>query len=405
MSYYDSHKNKKKTDKETLVAVVSILSVVGVILSILFIVISTINTDPTSTITTSSADDDNNTNLQRAVSTTEEEKSIVPLDQIVSGGPPPDGIPSIDNPKFISVQEASKFLKDSELVLGLNINGDVRAYPLQILVWHEIVNDNVGAVPVAITYCPLCFTNQVFNRTIDERVVVEFGTSGKLYNSNLVMYDRTTKTLWSQALAEGIVGKYAGTKLQRVPFDVAYWKEWKQLYPDSKVLSRDTGSNRPYGADPYGDYYTNSDVLFPVSNKDSRLDLKEIVVGFENKGQFKAYKQQDIENKKVINDQVNGKSIALFSSYPFMVRAYDPLVEGVGGGGQQTIVLLQFDYNTKDKSSFIDKQTGSLWNFEGKAISGQMKGKQLTRLPFDEGFWFEWVAFHPKSALYSVDSI
>ena len=407
MSYYDSHKNKKKTDKETLVAVVSILSVVGVILSILFIVISTINTDPISTITTSSADDNNNnTNLQRAVAITEEEKSIVPLDQLVSGGPPPDGIPSIDNPKFISVQEASKFLKDSELVLGLNINGDVRAYPLQILVWHEIVNDNVGAVPVAITYCPLCFTNQVFNRTIDERVVIEFGTSGKLYNSNLVMYDRTTKTLWSQALAEGIVGKYAGTKLQRVPFDVAYWKEWKQLYPDSKVLSRDTGSNRPYGADPYGDYYTNSDVLFSVSNKDSRLDLKEIVVGFENKGQFKAYKQQDIENKKVINDQVNGKSIALFSSYPFMVRAYDPLVvEGVGGGGQQTIVLLQFDYNTKDKSSFIDKQTGSLWNFEGKAISGQMKGKQLTRLPFDEGFWFEWVAFHPKSALYSVDSI
>ena len=389
MSYYDSHK-KKKTDKETLVAVVSILSIVGGILSILFIVISTINANPTSTITTSSSSsssaDDNNSNSPRAVPTTKEEKSIVPLDQIVSGGPPPDGIPSVDNPKFISIQEASKFLKDSEL--GLNLNGDVRAYPLQILVWHEIVNDNIGDVPVAITYCPLCFTNQVFNRTIDERVVVEFGTSGKLYNSNLVMYDRTTKTLWSQALAEGIVGKYAGTKLQRVPFDVAYWKEWKQLYPDSKVLSRDTGSNRPYGADPYGDYYTNSDVLFPVSNKDSRLDLKEIVVGFENKGQFKAYKQQDIENQKVINDKVNGKPIALFSSYPFMVRAYDPLVVE-GGVGQQTIVLLQFEYNTKDKS-FIDKQTGSLWNFEGKAISGQMKGKQLIRLPFDEGFWFEW---------------
>jgi len=390
LSYYDSHK-KKKTDKETIVAVVSILSVVGVILSILFIVISTINANPTSTITTSSssssAADDNNSNSPRAVPTTKEEKSIVPLDQIVSGGPPPDGIPSVDNPKFISIQEASKFLKDSEL--GLNLNGDVRAYPLQILVWHEIVNDNIGDVPVAITYCPLCFTNQVFNRTIDERVVVEFGTSGKLYNSNLVMYDRTTKTLWSQALAEGIVGKYAGTKLQRVPFDVAYWKEWKQLYPDSKVLSRDTGSNRPYGADPYGDYYTNSNVLFPVSNKDSRLDLKEIVVGFENKGQFKAYKQQDIENKKVVNDKVNGKPVALFSSYPFMVRAYDPLVVEGGGGGQQTIVLLQFEYNTKDKS-FIDKQTGSLWNFEGKAISGQMKGKQLIRLPFDEGFWFEW---------------
>jgi hypothetical protein len=224
--------------------------------------------------------------------------------------------------------------------------------------------------------------------------VVEFGTSGKLYNSNLVMYDRTSKSLWSQALAEGILGKHAGTKLERVPFDIAYWKEWKELYPDSKVLSRDTGSNRPYGADPYGDYYTNSDVLFPVLNRDDRLGLKEIVVGLENKEQHKAYKLQEIENKKVINDQVNGKPIALFSLYPFMIRGYDPIVED----GEQKIEL-QFNYNAEN-NKFIDKQTGSIWNFEGKAISGQMKGKQLTRLPFDEGFWFEWVAFHPKTKIY-----
>jgi len=208
------------------------------------------------------------------------------------------------------------------------------------------------------------------------------------------MYDRTSQSLWSQALAEGIVGKYAGTKLERIPFDIAYWKEWKQLYPDSKVLSRDTGSNRPYGADPYGNYYTNSDVLFSVSNSDDRLGLKEIVVGFENKGQYKAYKLQEIEDNKVINDQVNSKPISLFSSFPFMVRAYDPIVED----GEQKIVL-QFDYDAKN-NYFIDKQTSSLWNFEGKAISGQMKGKQLTRLPFDEGFWFEWVAFHPKTEIY-----
>ena len=155
------------------------------------------------------------------------------MDQIVSGGPPPDGIPSIDKPKFIPVQEADeKFLEDSDLVLGLNINGDIRAYPLQILVWHEIVNDKVGGTPVAVTYCPLCFTNQVFNRTIDDGQVLEFGTSGKLYNSNLVMYDRTSKSLWSQALAQGIVGKYAGVELERIPFDIAYWKEWKHLYPE-----------------------------------------------------------------------------------------------------------------------------------------------------------------------------
>jgi hypothetical protein len=391
---YNNCLKKNKINKKSIAIIVAILSIVGVILSVI-IVIPTINTNPTSITITAGG----NTNSAAAATTTtttttttaEQEKSIVPLDQIVSGGPPPDGIPSIDNPKFISVQEASKFLEDSELVLGLNINGDIRAYPLQILVWHEIVNDEIGSIPVAVTYCPLCFTNQVFNRTIDDgQEVVEFGTSGKLYNSNLVMYDRTSKSLWSQAMAEGIVGKYAGTKLERVPFDVAYWKEWKQLYPDSKILSRDTGSNRPYGVDPYGDYYTNSDVLFPISNRDDRLGLKEIVVGFENKGQYKAYKLQEIEDNKVINDQVNGKSITLFSSYPFMIRAYDPIAQG------QT---LEFTYNPKSKN-FLDEQTGSEWNFEGKAISGQMKGKQLTRLPFDEGFWFEWVAFHPKTEIY-----
>jgi hypothetical protein len=324
----------------------------------------------------------------------EEERSIVPPEQIVSGGPPADGIPSIDKPKFVQVQKAEEFLEDSDLVVGLNINGDIKAYPLQILVWHEIVNDKVGGVPVAITYCPLCFTNQVFNRTMNDGRILEFGTSGKLYNSNLVMYDRTTKSLWSQAMAQGIVGKLAGIKLERIPFDVASWKEWKQLYPDSKVLSTDTGSTRPYGADPYGDYYTNGDLLFPVSNSNNRLGLMEIVIGLENKGQYKSFKLQEVEDKKVINDQVNGKPIVLFSLHPFMARVYDPVVDGQ---------ILEFNYTIKDKG-FVDKQTNSMWNFEGNAISGHMKGKQLTRIPFDEGFWFEWVAFHPKTKLYDGSS-
>jgi len=162
-----SHNNrlKKNVDKKAIATVVAILSIVGVILSVI-IVIPSINNNPTS-ITIASVD---NTNSAAAAVTAEEkEKSIVPLDQIVSGGPPPDGIPSIDDPQFVSVQEASKFLEDSELVLGLNINGDIRAYPLQILVWHEIVNDKVGGMPVAVTYCPLCFTNQVFNRTMMDK--------------------------------------------------------------------------------------------------------------------------------------------------------------------------------------------------------------------------------------------
>jgi len=214
----------------------------------------------------------------------QEVKHIVPLDQIVSGGPPPDGIPSIDNPKFLSIADANKFLKDSDLVLGITINGQTKAYPLLILVWHEIVNDKVGSVPVAVTYCPLCFTTQVFNRTISGNVV-EFGTSGKLYNNNLVMYDRLSGSLWSQALGEGIVGTHAGENLKRIPFDLAYWKDWKQLYPNSVVLSTDTGFTRPYGVDPYGDYYTSDQLFFPISNVDKRLGLKEMVVGLDNGAQ------------------------------------------------------------------------------------------------------------------------
>jgi hypothetical protein len=368
------------------------LSIVGVLLVVLIFPIINPSSVSIANLSTNPNTNTNNINSAPTPVGEVEENSIVPLDQIVSGGPPPDGIPSIDNPKFISVQEADRNLEDLELVLGLNIDGDVRVYPLQIMVWHEIVNDKVGNTPVAVTYCPLCFTNQVFNRTMNDGKTLEFGTSGKLYNSNLLMYDRTTKSLWSQAMSQAIVGKFAGIKLERIPFDVAYWKDWKQLYPESKVLSTDTGSSRPYGADPYGDYYTNGDILFPVSGGDDRLGLKEIVNGFEDEGQYKAYRQQDVEKKKVVNDQVNGKPVVLFSLYPFMTRAYNPIVDG------QTI--LQFEYNAKN-TTFVDKQTRSQWNFDGKAIDGQMRGAQLIRLPFDQGFWFEWVGFHPATKLYN----
>jgi hypothetical protein len=313
-------------------------------------------------------------------------KAIVPLDQIVSGGPPRDGIPSIDSPKFVSAEDAG--LQDSDLVLGLNINGDIRAYPLNILVWHEIVNDEVGGTPVAVTYCPLCFTNQVFHRTIDNQTV-EFRTSGKLYNSNLVMYDRTSESLWSQALSQAIVGEHAGKKLERIPFDVAFWREWKALYPESKVLSQDTGFGRPYGVDPYGNYYTDPNILFPVSHRDDRLGPKEIVVGLENEGSYRAYPIQQIEDNHIINDEIGDRKIVLMSFYPFMARPYDRSVDGL---------VLDFEY---DGGKVIDTQTSSIWNFEGEAIEGEMKGKQLVRLPFDEGFWFEWVAFHPETSLHN----
>lgn len=315
-------------------------------------------------------------------------RHIVPLDKIKSGGPPKDGIPSIDNPKFMTASEAS-FVSDDDLVIGLRLSGETKAYPLFILVWHEIVNDKLGDTPVAVTYCPLCFTNQVFERKING-IETEFGTSGKLYNSNLVMYDRNTDSQWSQALGKAITGELADHELKRIPFDVIKWSDWKSLYPDSLVLTTDTGQLRPYGSDPYGDYYTDPRIIFPVENKDDRMHPKEIILGFDDDGIYKAYRQQDVESNKVINDKINDKNVLLISLFSGMNRAFDRTMDGQ---------ILDFEFlNNK----IVDKQTNSEWNLEGLAVSGPLQGMQLSRVVFNPGFWFEWVAFHPETEIYQV---
>jgi len=324
--------------------------------------------------------------IDDGIMVTNGQKHIIPLEKIRSGGPPKDGIPSIDNPKFAKATEAN-FMSNSDIVIGLEVNGDARAYPLSILVWHEIVNDKVGGLPVAITYCPLCFTNQVFERVIDGQDV-EFGTSGKLYNSNLVMYDRLTDSYWSQALGKAITGELAGRNLKIIPFDVITWEDWKLVHPDTLVLTTDTGHIRSYGNDPYGDYYTNSSIYFPVENDDSRMHPKEIILGFNEGDSYKAYKQQDVESFTVINDQIDNKPIMLVSLYPENARAFDRTLDDK---------ILDFDFQV-DK--IIDIQTKSEWSYEGIAISGPMKGAELTRIPFNPGFWFEWVAFHPDTEVY-----
>ncbi len=320
------------------------------------------------------------------IMTTNGQKHIIPLEKIKSGGPPKDGIPSIDTPEFIEASQ-EYHVSDSDTVLGLEINGDVRAYPLSILVWHEIVNDNVGGVPVAVTYCPLCFTNQVFERVIDGQEV-EFGTSGKLYNSNLVMYDRLTNSYWSQALGKAIVGELTGYELSTIPFDVIRWGDWKSLHPDSVVLTTNTGHIRAYGVDPYGNYYTETRILFPVENTDDRMHPKEIILGFNDGDVYKAYKQQDVESAVIINDQINNNPIFLVSLYPENARAFERTVDGK---------VLEFFF--KDES-IIDKETNSEWNYDGVAISGTLVGTELNRIPFNPGFWFEWIAFHPDTDVY-----
>ena len=316
---------------------------------------------------------------------TKGEKHLVDLDKI-KNSVPKDAIPSIDNPKFVAAVDAD-FISNEKLVVGINLNGEKKAYPLFILTWHEIVNDVFGDIPIAVTYCPLCFTNQVFVREIGGKPV-EFGVAGKLYNSNLVMYDRMTDSYWSQAIGLAIKGELTGTKLERIPFDLLKWKDWRLLYPDTQILTPDTGHPRPYSSNPYSDYFKDPRVLFPLENKDERIPLKEIVFGFEDNFSYKAYRLKDVESNKIINDSVGDLDILLVSTYPFMGRAFDRLVDDQ---------ILEFEYSD---NMILDKQTGSRWNLEGQAISGSLNGKQLQRIVYDPGFWFEWAAFHPETDIY-----
>ena len=313
-------------------------------------------------------------------------KHLIPLDKIKGGGPPKDGIPSIDNPVFANV-DASHFMSDSDVVIGLEIDGESKAYPIFILVWHEIVNDRVGNTPVSVTYCPLCYTNQVFERIIDGQEV-EFGTSGKLYNSNLLMYDRLTESYWSQALGMAVKGELTGYKLNLIPFDVITWGDWKKIHPDTLVLTTDTGHIRSYATDPYGNYYTEPRIMFPVEHSDDRMHPKEIILGFNQGDTYKAYKQNDIETNIIVNDSVGEIPIMLISLFSQNARAFDRTVDGN---------VLDFQYV---QNKIVDVQTNSEWSYDGMSISGDHRGKQLERIPIEPGFWFEWVAFHPNTLVF-----
>lgn len=207
-------------------------------------------------------------------------KHTVPLDKIVSGGPPMDGIPSIDNPKFESVSDANAYLDDNGLGLAVSLNGIDKFYPFQVLVWHEIVNDKIDNQSLLVTYCPLCGTGIVFDPEVNGKDL-KFGTSGKLYQSNLVMYDRSTSSYWSQVMGESIVGELAGTKLKLLPHDNLTWGDWKKDHPQGLVLSRDTGYVRNYINSPYDGYINSKDLYFEVDNLDNSYHLKEPVWGLE----------------------------------------------------------------------------------------------------------------------------
>ncbi|MBI3384707.1 DUF3179 domain-containing protein [Candidatus Gottesmanbacteria bacterium] len=287
----------------------------------------------------------------KSVSTLENKHSI-PLEEIVSVLPQ-DGIPSINQPKFISQDKANSFLKDNEPGIALSLNDIKRFYPFQILVWHEIVNDVIKGKRVLVTYCPLCLSGIVFDPQVGSESV-EFGTSGKLWNSNLLMYDRKTKSLWSQILGEAVVGEMTGAKLTILSSDIIKYGDFKKLYPGGEVLSRDTGAVRTYGVDPYGDYYFKPDIYFPVNKKDGRLDTKALILGIVVNNEAKAYDLEAVRKHNEVADSFAGKS--------FVIR-------------------LEKD---SDTVRIYEKQTDG----------------SLNRINPFFAYWFSWVAAHPETKLY-----
>lgn len=232
--------------------------------------------------------------------------AVIPANEIHAGGPPKDGIPALTDPRMIAAQEAA-YLQPADRVIGVVRGQDARAYPLRILNYHEIVNDRLDGVPIAVTYCPLCDSAAVFDRRT-EAGVQEFGVSGLLYNSNVLMYDRGRRpeSLWSQMKAAGVSGPGASQSLRALPFELTTWQDWQTRYPRTTVLSDRTGHARDYRSNPYQGYFASPRLMFPARPSSDRLPAKSLVLGVWSGGQARAYPLDAFDPQGEILDQQLG---------------------------------------------------------------------------------------------------
>ena len=336
-------------------------------------------------------------------------KHSVPLNEIRSGGPGRDGIPPIDDPEFAKVSDPPGYMVDVEPVISLEINGQARAYPISILIGHEIVNDEVGGVPVSVPYCPLCNTAIVFDRKVNGEIL-DFGTSGNLRNSDLVMWDRQTQSWWQQITGEAIVGELTGTKLKFIPAPMITWAQFAKAFPDGEVLTRPFSSFRNYDSPPYSGYDNLGSRPFLFRGEiDPRLEAVERVVAVSIDGEQVAYPFQLLEEHPVINDTVNGQDLVIFyvggTLSPFngprrtpnrvigSTAVYDPVVDG-----------RKLTFTGRD-DVIRDEETGSTWDILGNAVEGPLQGTRLEAVQHGNHFWFAWSSFNPETAVRSADDL
>jgi len=324
-----------------------------------------------------------------------------PFSEFVGGGPPKDGIPSVDDPKFVPIDEADEFLAPREPVAVVELGGEARAYPFQILIWHEIVNDEIAGEPVAVTYCPLCNSTVAFRRELDGRAV-EFGTTGMLRNSDLVMYDRETESWWQQITAEAVVGELTGERLEVLPSQILSWDDFRRTHPDGEVLSRDTGVRRDYGSNPYTGYDSDPDSqpFLLRGEADRSLPPKERVAAIRT-GERSAvvYPFSRLHDEASVNDEVAGRALVVFFD-PDVASALDaPAISSGRNVGSAAVFERSGEGRTLDfkpgprAGTFRDAQTDSTWNMSGQATAGPLQGTRLEPVPHDDQFWFALAAF------------
>lgn len=328
---------------------------------------------------------------------------IIPEEQIVGGGPGKDGIPSIDNPRFAPVSEID-YIPDDRRIVGIKVGSTVKAYPHQILDWHEIVNDEVGGKSVAITFCPLTGTAIGWDREVDG-AVTEFGVSGLLFRNNLIPYDRNSDSRWSQMQLRGVAGAQSGTNIETVDLIETRWDTWKQMYPQSEVLTRETGFSRNYEGYAYGENYATNDseILFPIQNPDDRLPNKDRVHGViaqqpASQGSVaKAYPIRDFgQQLTVINDQVGQKNIIVVGSAELDVAAsFEATLEDGTG--------LNVEAVQGSLPVVMEDGEGNRWDLFGFAVEGPRQGERLTPTLSYTGYWFAWADFFPETSIYQFD--
>ncbi len=336
----------------------------------------------------------------------------VPLSEFQPGGPPRDGIPPIDEPRHVPQTEADAWLAPEEPVIAVAIAGEdgehlARAYPLQIMLWHEIVNDMLGETPLAVTFCPLCYTAVAYDRRLEpDGRVLDFGTTGNLRHSDLVMWDRQTESWWQQFSGDALVGELTGAHLTFLPAQVVSWQAFKAAYPVGDVLSRETGFDRPYGTNPYPGYddVENRPFLFE-GETDGRLPAMERVVGVVRDGDGSAYPFPALRDARAIEDRVGETSIAVFWA-PGTNSATDTREVGEGRDiGQAGVFSRDLDGRTLSFApgpgdAFTDAETGSIWDVTGLATAGPLAGRRLASVPHTVVFWFAWAAFQPEGRLW-----